>query len=141
MTVTEPDSRVRDALDGNAVVSTPGEAGYDDAVRIWNAAITRRPSVVVGCTSDSDVCRRARICATRGTRGLGPRRRPQLRRARADRGRADDRPHADEDSDGRPGGAAGECGGGTTWADLDAATQAHGLAVTGGFISHTGVAA
>ena len=31
------------------------------------------------------------------------------------------------------------CGGGTTWAELDAATQAHGLAVTGGFISHTGV--
>jgi hypothetical protein len=31
------------------------------------------------------------------------------------------------------------CGGGTTWADLDAATQEHGLAVTGGFISHTGV--
>src|SRR6266536_1424127 len=30
-------------------------------------------------------------------------------------------------------------GGGTTWAELDAATQAHGLAVTGGFISHTGV--
>src|SRR5207302_1714328 len=31
------------------------------------------------------------------------------------------------------------CGGGTTWADLDAATQEHGLAVTGGVISHTGV--
>lgn len=31
-------------------------------------------------------------------------------------------------------------GGGTTWGELDAATQADGLAVTGGFISKTGVA-
>ena len=56
MAVTGPGlEELRDALGGNAVVSTPGDAGYDDAVRIWNAAITRRPSVVVGCTSDSDV--------------------------------------------------------------------------------------
>ena len=32
------------------------------------------------------------------------------------------------------------CGAGTTWAALDAATAATGLAVPGGFISHTGVA-
>lgn len=31
------------------------------------------------------------------------------------------------------------CGGGAAWAQLDAAAAEHGLAVTGGFISHTGV--
>src|SRR5260370_8929639 len=31
-------------------------------------------------------------------------------------------------------------GGGVTWAELDAAGQQHGLAVPGGFISHTGIA-
>jgi FAD/FMN-containing dehydrogenase len=31
-------------------------------------------------------------------------------------------------------------GAGLTWAELDAATQAHGLAVTGGRVSHTGIA-
>ena len=32
------------------------------------------------------------------------------------------------------------CGGGVTWGELDAATQEHGLAVPGGFVSTTGVA-
>ena len=32
------------------------------------------------------------------------------------------------------------CGGGATWADVDAATQQHALATPGGFISHTGIA-
>ena len=36
-------------------VSRPGQAGYDEAVNIWNAAITRRPSVVASCASASDV--------------------------------------------------------------------------------------
>jgi len=31
------------------------------------------------------------------------------------------------------------CGGGARWSELDAATAGHGLAVTGGFVSHTGV--
>ena len=34
----------------------------------------------------------------------------------------------------------GRFGAGLTWAELDAATQEHGLAVTGGRVSHTGVA-
>jgi FAD/FMN-containing dehydrogenase len=39
-----------------------------------------------------------------------------------------------------PGQRRARCGGGTRWAELDAACQQHGLAVTGGMISHTGVA-
>ena len=39
-----------------------------------------------------------------------------------------------------PAARTGRFGAGLTWAELDAATQAHGLAVTGGRVSHTGVA-
>lgn len=46
---------LRGALSGTATVCERGEVGYDEAVGIWNAAITRRPSVVVRCTSETDV--------------------------------------------------------------------------------------
>ena len=39
-----------------------------------------------------------------------------------------------------PAARTARCGGGATWARLDAATQQHGLATPGGTISHTGVA-
>ena len=50
---TSPFEALQSAIGGK--VSRPGEAGYDEAVNIWNAAITRRPSVVASCTSASDV--------------------------------------------------------------------------------------
>ena len=141
MAVTEPDFQgLRDALDGNAVVSTPGDAGYDDAVRIWNAAITRRPSVVVGCTSDIDVSAALRFAQQEGlevsVRGGGHN---YAGLALTDGGLMIDlTPLKTVTVD--PAARRATCGGGTTWGELDAATQAHGLAVTGGFISTTGVA-
>ena len=39
-----------------------------------------------------------------------------------------------------PSARTGRFGAGLTWAEFDAATQAHGLAVTGGRVSHTGIA-
>jgi hypothetical protein len=36
-------------MDLTGVVSQAGESAYDDAVNIWNGAVTRRPAVVASC--------------------------------------------------------------------------------------------
>jgi len=114
--------------------------GYDEAVGIWNAAITRRPSVVVRCASDADVV--AALAFARGealeisVRGGGHN---YAGFALTDGGLMIDlTPMKTVAVD--SGARRVTCGGGVTWGELDAATQEYGLAVTGGFISKTGVA-
>ena len=44
---------LRQAMEGPVI--TPGDSGFDDARRVWNADIDRRPSVIARCHSTADV--------------------------------------------------------------------------------------
>ncbi|GAA1245546.1 FAD-binding oxidoreductase [Pseudonocardia aurantiaca] len=120
-------------------VLLPGEAGYDEARALWNGDFDRHPAVVACCASPSDV---AAAVAFGRDNGLEI----------AVRGGAHSLSGASAGDDGLmihlgpmntvaidPRQRRARVGGGASWAEVDAAAQAHGLAVTGGVISHTGV--
>jgi FAD/FMN-containing dehydrogenase len=121
------------------VVATPGNPGYDEAVTIWNAAITKRPAVVASCASSADVVAALQFAQSHdlevSVRGGGHN---FAGTSLSDGGLMIDlTPMKSVNVD--PGRKTVRCGGGTTWGLLDAATQEHGLAMPGGFITHTGV--
>jgi FAD/FMN-containing dehydrogenase len=118
----------------------PNDPTYDDARAIWNGAIDRRPALIARCRDARDVAAALHLARERelpvavrggghGVAGsavsdgglmidLSPMRAvtvdPQARTARAQ--------------------------GGVLWGEIDAATQAHGLATVGGIVTHTGIA-
>ena len=119
--------------------AAPGDEGYDAARSVWNGAIDRRPALIARCQSPADVAA-ALAYAQRaglevGVRGGGhnyggaavPEDGLMIDLSGLDQVTVD------------PATRRARCGGGATQAELDAATQEHGLAVTGGTISHTGV--
>jgi FAD/FMN-containing dehydrogenase len=121
-------------------VLRPGDSRYDDAVNIWNGSVTWRPAAVASCASSADVAAALRFASSRdvevSVRGGGHN---YAGFALSDGGLMIDlTPMKSIAVD--PGARRVRCGGGTTWGELDAATQEHALAVPGGFISHTGVA-
>lgn len=123
----------------SGVLGRPGEADYEEAVNIWNAAIDRRPALVARCATSLDVSTALRFAAREGlevsVRGGGHN---YAGCSLTDGGLMIDlTPMKSVSVD--PGAHRARCGGGTTWGEIDAATQAHGLAVPGGFISRTGV--
>jgi FAD/FMN-containing dehydrogenase len=131
-------SVLREHLTGD--VFAPSDADYDSARSIWNGAIDRKPAVVARCANAEDVARALRFGRERGlqiaVRGGG--------HNFAGFGTVEDglmiSLAAMNGVSVQPAERKAFVGGGATWGDVDGATQAHGLAVTGGFISHTGVA-
>lgn len=130
--------RLRTTVAGTVALGE--EPGYAEAVNIWNGAITRRPSVVVRAVSGDDVA--AALAFARqetlevSVRGGGH---GFAGFALTDGGLMIDLSLM-KDVTVDPEQRRAVAGGGVTWAELDAAAQAHGLAVPGGFISHTGIA-
>lgn len=118
----------------------PDDSGYDDARQVWNAMIDRRPAVIVQPANGDDVGPAIKFARDNAleisVRGAGHNIAgnaicnggltidfSQMKQARVDAGKK--RAYVDP---------------GATLADLDAATQQHGLATPVGINSTTGIA-
>ena len=127
------------ALTITGAILRPGDAGYDDARRVFNGMIDRRPALIAQCASTADVVaavRHARendlpIAVHGGGHGV-------TGASVCDEGvMIDLRPlcAVEVDADAR----TVSCGGGTNWGQMDEATTAYGLIVPGGRVPTTGV--
>ncbi len=124
----------------HGTVLEPGGSGYEDARTIFNSMIDRRPALIAQCDTRSDV---AAALAHARERDLDVAIRNGGHSV-AGASSVDDGLVIDMRRMNRvavdPARRIATVSGGATWADFDRATQPHGLAVTGGRVSTTGVA-
>ena len=124
----------------NGTLLRPGQDGYDQARAVWNGMIDKCPALIARCTGSADVLsavkfarRHNLLVSVRGgghnvagnavcAGGLMIDLSPMKAIAVDVRGRT----------------VRAEAG--VLWRELDQATQQHGLATTGGTVSHTGIA-
>ncbi|TJV43188.1 MAG: FAD-dependent oxidoreductase, partial [Mesorhizobium sp.] len=121
-------------------VLRPGDEAYDEARRIWNGMIDRRPALIARCTGTADVIACVNFARAEGlplaVRGGGHN---VAGSAVCDDGLVIDfsgMKRIEIDPERRS--ARAEPG--LLWGDFDSATQAFGLATTGGIVTHTGIA-
>ena len=118
----------------------PGDGGYDEARRVWNGMIDRRPALIARCAGPADVMAAVRfarehrllvsvkggghnitgnaVCEGGLMIDLSP-----MKSVRVD-----------------PAGRTARAEAGLTWGEYNRETQAFGLASTGGVVSTTGIA-
>lgn len=131
-------SAFRGSLRGQVLV--PGQPGYEEARKIHNALIDRRPAMIVRCAGVSDVIAAVKFARSQGllvsVRGAGHN---VAGTCLCDGGMVIDlggmkgiRVH--------PATHMARVEPGVTWAELNHELQAFGLAATGGYVGTTGVA-
>jgi FAD/FMN-containing dehydrogenase len=118
----------------------PGEPRYGDTCTLFNSMIERHPRLVASCAAPDDVVAALAFARDHGleitVRAGGH---SVAGKSLCDDGLVIDvRAMSDVEVD--PDRRVARAGAGLTWAQLDRATQAHGLATTGGRVSTTGVA-
>lgn len=118
----------------------PGDDGYDDARRIQNGMIDKRPLLIAECRGAADVIAAVNLARERGltlsVRGGGHN---VAGNAINDGGLVVDLSHM-RGVHVDPAARTARAQGGATWGDLDRETQVFGLATPGGVVSTTGVA-
>jgi FAD/FMN-containing dehydrogenase len=122
----------------HGLVIGPDDEGYDEARRIWNGAIDRRPACVARCSGVADVVEAVRFARERdllvavrsGGHGVGGHALcdgglvidlSRMKGIRVDRAARTARADA-----------------GVLWGELDRETQLHGLATVGGIVTTPG---
>ena len=128
---------LRGGLRGELVVA--GGAGFDEARRVWNGNVDRRPALIARCAGVADVQH-----AVNFARALGL--------LVSVRGGGHSAPGYGTNDGGLvvdlspmkgirvdPEARTAQAQGGALWRDLDHETQAFGLATTGGTVSNTGI--
>jgi FAD/FMN-containing dehydrogenase len=129
---------LRDAIRGELIASDHG--GYEQARRVWNGNIDRRPAIVVRCAGVADVQQSVNFARSHNLR-------------LSVRGGGHSAPGYGTNDGGLvidqsllkgiqvdPDARTVRVQGGALWRELDHETQAFGLATTGGTVSNTGVA-
>jgi FAD/FMN-containing dehydrogenase len=138
-TITPAEAARRELAGFAGELIGPDDAAYDEARKVFNAWIDRRPAVIARCANPDDVAKTIAFArrhelplAVRGGGHNG-----------GGLGVVDDGVVCDlglmRQVEVDPQGRTARVGGGCTWADVDAATSPYELAVPCGIISTTGV--
>ena len=124
----------------NGALLRTGEDGYDQARSVWNGMIDKCPALIARCTNAADVVSAVRFAQTHhllvSVRGGGHN--VAGNAVCADGLMIDLSPMKAIGVDVANRTVRAEAG--VLWSELDQATQQHGLATTGGTVSHTGIA-
>jgi FAD/FMN-containing dehydrogenase len=138
MTATDPTAALREGFSGEVLV--PEQLGYDEARRVFNGMIDRRPAAIARCADTADAAatvdfareRRLVVAVRCGGHSI-----PRL--STCDGGIVIELSGLKSiavDPEAR----TAKAGGGVLWGEFDAATQAHGLHTPSGRVTTTGIA-